>query len=58
MMRREPNPFNKKRIGIFRNRSEFLPGRWGFYVLGIEVGSRNSRDPIGVWLKNHKLWPW
>ena len=33
-------------------------GRWGFGVLGIEIGSRDPRDPLGCWLKDHGLWPW
>ncbi len=45
-------------FGIFRNRREVIPGRWGFYILGFEVGSRNPGDPVGVWLKSHGLWPW
>lgn len=44
--------------GIFRNRPEVRPGRWGFYFFGLEVGSRNPGDPVGVWLKAHGLWPW
>jgi hypothetical protein len=44
--------------GIFRNLPHVRPGRWGFYVLGFEFGSRNPGDPVGVWLKNHGLWPW
>jgi len=45
-------------IGIFRNRPSVVPGRWGFYVLGLEIGSRNPGDPVGVWLKRIGLWPW
>ncbi len=43
---------------IFRNLPHIKPGRWGFGVLGVEVGSREPDDPIGVWLKAHGLWPW
>ena len=45
-------------IGLFRNRPGVIPGRWGFYVFGFEVGSRSPGDPVGVWLKGHGLWPW
>lgn len=44
--------------GLFRNSPSVLPGRWGFYFLGLEVGSRNPQDRVGVWLKKHGLWPW
>lgn len=50
--------FLGKRIGIFTNRPDVLPGRWGFYILGFEVGSRNPRNRIGVWLKAHGFYPW
>lgn len=36
--------------GLFRNSPGILPGRWGFFVLGFEFGSRNPGDPVGVWL--------
>lgn len=45
-------------IGIFRNLPWVVPGRWGFFIGGFEVGSRNPGDPIGVWLKSHGLYPW
>ena len=45
-------------IWIFRNLPGIKPGRWGFGVLGIEVGSRSPDDPVGVWLKKVGLWPW
>lgn len=35
------------RVGIFRNLPHVKPGRWGFYLLGFEVGSRNPQDPGG-----------
>lgn len=44
--------------GLFKNLPHIMPGRWGFWILGFEVGSRNPRNKIGVWLKNHGLWPW
>lgn len=44
--------------GLFRNSKEVVPGRWGFWFLGIEFGSRNPKDPFGVWLKRVGLWPW
>ncbi len=47
-----------RRIGIFRNLPGVIPGRWGFFILGFEFGSRNPGDSIGVWLKNHGLYPW
>lgn len=44
---------------LFGNRKDVLPGRWGFGICGlIEIGSRNPQDPVGVWLKEHGLWPW
>lgn len=50
---------------IFRNEKasrgypSFGPGgRWGFGILGIEIGSRDPSDPLGCWLKDHGLWPW
>jgi hypothetical protein len=45
-------------IGIFTNKPGVIPGRWGFYVLGFEFGSRNPQDRFGVWLKRIGLWPW
>jgi hypothetical protein len=37
----------------------FKPGgRWGFFVGGFEVGSRDSRDPFGCWMKDRGIWPW
>jgi hypothetical protein len=45
-------------FGLFRNRKEVIPGRWGFYVLGFEFGSRNPGDHVGVWLKRNGLWPY
>lgn len=44
--------------GLFRNQVGILPGRWGFYILGLEVGSRNPQDRVGVWLHRHGLWRW
>jgi hypothetical protein len=44
--------------GLFRNKEGVVPGRWGFYILGFEFGSRNPRNRVGVWLKNHGLWPY
>lgn len=49
---------NAKKFGIFRNKPGVKPGRWGFYVLGFEVGSRNPGDPVGLLLKRWGLWPW
>lgn len=45
-------------VGIFRNRREVKPGRWGFYFLGFEFGSRNPGNKFGVWLKNVGIWRW
>lgn len=45
-------------FGIFRNRPGVIPGRWGFYILAIEFGSRNPGDRFGTWLKRVGLWPW
>lgn len=56
---RTPNFWNEKRIGIFRNIPDCAyRGRWGFYILGFEVGSRNHRDPLGMWLNRVGLWRW
>lgn len=44
--------------GIFRNRAGVKPGRWGFYILGLEIGSRNPGDRVGVWLRSVGIWPW
>jgi hypothetical protein len=44
--------------GIFRNKPGVIPGRWGFYLLGLEFGSRNPGDKFGVFLKRVGLWPW
>lgn len=53
------------RVGIFGNaRCGRGPptwgpgGRWGVFILGLEIGSRNPRDPVGCWLKDRGLWPW
>jgi len=50
--------YGDSRIGIFRNLPHVIPGRWGCYVLGLEIGSRNPGDPVGLWLCRHGLWPW
>jgi hypothetical protein len=44
--------------GIFGNRPGVIGGRWGFYILGLEIGSREPGNGFGLWLKNHGLWPW
>lgn len=44
--------------GIFRNHPDVVPGRWGFYILGLEIGSRNPGNKTGVLLKELGLWPW
>lgn len=44
--------------GIFRNLPHVRPGRWGFWFLAIEFGSRNPGDRFGLWLKRWGLWPW
>ena len=44
--------------GIFRNDPWVKPGRWGFWLPGIEVGSRNPGNRFGCWLKRVGLWPW
>ena len=44
-------------FGIFRNRP-YIQGRWGFYFLGFEFGSRHPGNRTGIWLKKHGLWPW
>jgi hypothetical protein len=49
---------SREYCGLFRNLSHIRPGRWGFFILGFEVGSRNPDDPVGVFLKRWGLWPW
>ncbi len=44
--------------GIFRNKEGVRPGRWGFYILGLEIGSRQAGDRVGVFLRRIGLWPW
>jgi len=44
--------------GLFRNSMDVRPGRWGFYMLGFEFGSRQPGNRFGVWLKQIGLWPW
>lgn len=46
------------KIGIFRNSKDIIPGRWGFYFLGLEIGSRNPGNWFGTLLKRNGLWPW
>lgn len=46
------------RAYLFRNKPGVIPGRWGFGFYGFEFGSRNARDPVGLWLKRHGFWPW
>lgn len=45
-------------VGIFRNVKGIIPGRWGIYILGLELGSRNPGDPVGLWLRKMGFWPW
>lgn len=49
---------SKSYCGIFRNKPGIIPGRWGFYVLGFEFGSRNPGNKFGQWLKRIGAWPW
>lgn len=51
-------PSDWSRIGIFKNCPGIIPGRWGFYILGFEFGSRNPGNQFGAWLKKVGLWPW
>jgi len=44
--------------GVFGNLPQVKPGRWGFYIMGIEIGSRQPGDKTGVWLIRHGLWRW
>lgn len=55
MMRRN---WNERRVGVFRNLPHIVPGRWGFFILGFEFGSRNPGNKFGTWLKRVGLWPW
>lgn len=47
----------KNYAGLFRNRKEVIPGRWGFFFLGLEIGNRNPGSRFGRWLKRVGLWP-
>jgi hypothetical protein len=49
---------SRRYCGIFRNGDGVKPGRWGFYILGFEFGSRNPGNWFGVFLKRIGLWPW
>jgi hypothetical protein len=49
---------SKQWCGIFRNQPGVRPGRWGFYVLGLEFGSRQPGHWFGCLLKRLGLWPW
>lgn len=51
-------PGDAKPYGIFRNRHDVRPGRWGFYWYGFEFGSRNPGNKFGTFLKRIGLWPW
>lgn len=44
--------------GLFRNSKQVRPGRWGFYIIGFEFGSRNPGNKFGVWLKQRGIWRW
>lgn len=44
--------------GIFRNLPNVRPGRWGFYCLGVEFGSRDPDHWFGLLLRRFGLWPW
>jgi len=51
--------------GLFRNDRcsrgypSFKPGgRWGLWIVGFELGSRDSRDPLGCWLVDRGIWRW
>lgn len=50
--------YGSRRFGIFRNLPHLKPGRWGVFLLGLEIGSRNPGDPVGERLKKKGLWPW
>ena len=43
--------------GLFRNSKNVIPGRWGFFVLGLEIGNRAPGSKFGMWLKRVGLWP-
>ncbi len=46
------------RFGNERCSSQKGGARWGVYIYGIEIGSRNPDDIVGGWLKKNGLWPW
>lgn len=50
--------YPSSRFGLFRNLPHVKPGRWGFFLLGFEVGSRDPQDGIGLWLRQNGLFPW
>jgi hypothetical protein len=47
---------DKSYYGLFRNKPGVIPGRWGFYILGFEFGSRQPGNKTGVFLKRFGLW--
>lgn len=49
---------SKQRCGIFRNLPHVRPGRWGFFFLGFEFGSRNPGNKFGLFLRAIGVWPW
>jgi hypothetical protein len=51
--------YGDSRIGIFRkNLPGVITGRCGFFIFGLEIGSRNPGDPVGSWLIRHRIWRW
>ena len=44
--------------GLFRNQKGVIPGRWGFYFLGLEFGSRNPGNWLGRFLWRIGAWRW
>lgn len=46
------------RFGNERCSSQKGGARWGGYLYGVEIGSRNPDDVVGGWLKKRGLWPW
>lgn len=48
----------REKCGMFRNRPGIIGGRWGFYFLGVEFGSRNPGNRFGLLLAKLGLWRW
>ena len=51
------------RWGRFENLPHLIAGRWGWWLVlfgcvVVEIGSRNSGNRVGKFLKRHGWWKW